>query len=126
MRDMQMVLERFGGWVANNHEDVAWAPIAAGFKGLIPNKIKSRPQCCDDDGLVLNGCMSRLNQSRPDAHDLLLDYYVFGLTFMKLAEKHNCSDGHIGEKLQNAEGCIEGMLMSLDVKLEMDNVVQRC
>lgn len=125
MRDIQMVLERFGGWVANNHEDVAWAPIAAGFKGLIPNKIKSRPQCCDDDGLVISGCMSKLNRNRPDAHDLLLDYYVFGKTFMQLATKHKCSDGHIGKKLQNAEGQIDGMLMALDIKLEMDSEVQR-
>ncbi|HAF1611132.1 TPA: antitermination protein, partial [Salmonella enterica] len=32
---------------------------------------------------------------------------------------------HIGKKLQNAEGVIEGMLMALDVKLEMDRYVQR-
>lgn len=44
MRDIQMVLERWGAWVANNHEDVTWSSIAAGFKGLIPSKVKSRPQ----------------------------------------------------------------------------------
>ncbi|HDL7647849.1 TPA: antitermination protein, partial [Yersinia enterocolitica] len=46
MRDIQMVLERWGAWVANNHEDVDWSPIAAGFKGLIPSKVQSRPACC--------------------------------------------------------------------------------
>ncbi|EPY1017385.1 antiterminator Q family protein, partial [Escherichia coli] len=25
MRDIQMVLERWGAWVANNHEDVTWS-----------------------------------------------------------------------------------------------------
>ncbi|EHW3110039.1 antitermination protein, partial [Escherichia coli] len=25
MRDIQMVLERWGAWVANNHEDVEWS-----------------------------------------------------------------------------------------------------
>lgn len=44
MRDIQMVLERWGAWAANNHEDVTWSSIAAGFKGLIPSKVKSRPQ----------------------------------------------------------------------------------
>uniref|UniRef100_UPI0025B0D27C antiterminator Q family protein n=1 Tax=Shigella flexneri TaxID=623 RepID=UPI0025B0D27C len=44
MRDIQQVLERWGAWVANNHEDVTWSSIAAGFKGLIPSKVKSRPQ----------------------------------------------------------------------------------
>lgn len=52
MRDIQMVLERWGAWAANNHEDVTWSSIAAGFKGLIPSKVKSRPQCCDDDAMI--------------------------------------------------------------------------
>ncbi|HHV0582634.1 TPA: antiterminator Q family protein, partial [Escherichia coli] len=25
MRDVQMVLERWGAWAANNHEDVTWS-----------------------------------------------------------------------------------------------------
>ncbi|MEG2040763.1 MAG: antiterminator Q family protein, partial [Hafnia sp.] len=48
MRDIQMVMERWGAWAANNKEDVCWNSIAAGFSGLIPSKVKSRPQCCDD------------------------------------------------------------------------------
>ncbi|EIM5533253.1 antitermination protein [Salmonella enterica subsp. enterica] len=125
MRDIQQVLERWGAWVANNHEDVTWATVAAGFKGLIPSKVTSRPQCCDDDAMVICGCMARLNKNNTDMHELLMDYYVFGMTFMSLARKHGCSDTHIGKKLQNAEGVIEGMLMALDVKLEMDRYVQR-
>ncbi len=125
MRDIQQVLERWGAWVANNHEDVTWATVAAGFKGLIPSKVTSRPQCCDDDAMVICGCMARLNKNNTDMHELLMDYYVFGMTFMSLARKNGCSDTHIGKKLQNAEGVIEGMLMALDVKLEMDRYVQR-
>ncbi len=120
MRDIQMVLERWGAWVANNHEDVTWSSIAAGFKGLIPSKVKSRPQCCDDDAMVICGCMARLKKSNNDLHDLLVDYYVGRMTFMRLARKHNCSDGYIGKRLQKAEGIIEGMLMVLDICLEMD------
>ncbi|EAC1896704.1 antiterminator Q family protein, partial [Salmonella enterica] len=44
MRDIHKVLELWGAWVANNHEDVVWSHIAAGFKGLIPSKVKFRPQ----------------------------------------------------------------------------------
>ncbi|EFG0072705.1 antitermination protein [Escherichia coli] len=120
MRDIQMVLERWGAWVANNHEDVTWSSIAAGFKGLIPSKVKSRPQCCDDDAMVICGCMARLNRNNSELHELLLDYYVFGMTFMRLARKHGCSDGYIGKKLQKAEGIVDGMLMALNVSLEMD------
>ncbi|HEI6731364.1 antiterminator Q family protein [Yersinia enterocolitica] len=124
MRDIQMVLERWGAWVANNHEDVDWSPIAAGFKGLIPSKVKSRPACCDDDALVICGCMARLNKNNSDLHDLLIDYYVFGMTFMSLARKHGCSDCRIGRLLQKAEGVIQGMLLMLGISLEMDRYVQ--
>lgn len=123
MRDIQMVLERWGAWVANNHEDVTWSSIAAGFKGLIPSKVKSRPQCCDDDAMIISGCMARLNKKNPDLHDLIVDYYVMGMTFMLLARKHGCSDGYIGKRLQKAEGVLEGMLIASDVCLEMDKIV---
>lgn len=119
-RDIQMVLERWGAWVANNHEDVTWSSIAAGFKGLIPSKVKSRPQCSDDDAMIICGCMARLNKNNKDQHNLLVDYYVGGMTFMALARKHGCSDTCIGKRLQKAEGVIDGMLMMLNVSLEMD------
>ncbi len=119
-RDIQMVLERWGAWVANNHEDVTWSSIAAGFKGLIPSKVKSRPQCSDDDAMIICGCMAGLNKNCKDQHDLLVDYYVGGMTFMALARKHGCSDTCIGKRLKKAEGVIDGMLMMLNVSLEMD------
>ncbi|ENN1918745.1 antitermination protein [Escherichia coli] len=120
MRDIQMVLERWGAWVANNHEDVTWSSIAAGFKGLIPSKVRSRPQCCDDDAMIICGCMARLKKNNSDLHDLLVDYYVGGMPFMALARKHGCSDTCIGKRLQKAEGVVDGMLMLLGGKLEMD------
>lgn len=83
MRDIQLVLERWGAWVADNREDVYWPPIAAGFSGLIPSKVKSRTQCCDEDGLIISGIMAGLNSKHPVVHSLLFDYYVFG--------KHLCS-----------------------------------
>ncbi|MBD2816635.1 antitermination protein [Xenorhabdus sp. Flor] len=124
MRDIQLVMERWGAWAADNSDGVYWSSIAAGFKGLIPNKVKSRTQCCDDDAIIISSCMARLNRKNSEAHDLLFDYYVFGKTFMQLAYEHHCSDGHIGKKLQKAEGVIEGMLMMLDTPLEMDKYVQ--
>ncbi|EOA7341707.1 antiterminator Q family protein, partial [Escherichia coli] len=49
-----------------------------------------------------------------------VDYYVGGMTFMALARKHGRSDCWIGRMLQKAEGVVEGMLMVLDLRLEMD------
>ncbi|MDH1086338.1 antiterminator Q family protein [Pantoea brenneri] len=124
MRDIQQVLERWGAWVACNPEKITWYPVAAGFKGLFPDKVTSRPQCCDEDGLIVSKCVAKLQLKNVDLHDLLVDYYILGHTFMSLARKHHCSDGHIGKKLQKAEGVIEGMLVMLDASLEMDRYVQ--
>ncbi|WGL93787.1 antiterminator Q family protein [Arsenophonus nasoniae] len=125
MRDIQQVLERWGAWVADNPNDVAWSHIAAGFKGVIPRKVKSRPQCCEDDAMIISSCVAKLNKNNRDIHDLIFEYYVFGKTFIQLARQYSCSDTHIGKKLQKAEGVIEGMLMMLNIKLEMDKFVQK-
>ncbi|WP_087900363.1 antiterminator Q family protein, partial [Escherichia coli] len=45
--------------------------------------------------------------------------------FMSLARKHRCSDTCIGKRLQKAEGVIDGILMMLDIRLEMDRYVER-
>ena len=123
-RNIQMVMERWGAWAADNREDVYWPSTAAGFSGLIPSKVRSRIQCCDDDGLILSNLMAGLNSKHQAAHDLLFDHYVFGKTFMQLAREHHCSDGHIGKKLSNAEGILDGLLMALEIRLEMDRDVQ--
>ncbi|HHR4016707.1 TPA: antiterminator Q family protein [Salmonella enterica] len=125
MRNIQQVMSLWGAWVADNREDVYWPPVAGGFSGLIPSRIRSRAQCCDDDGIIIANIMAGLRSKHPVAHDLLFDYYVFGKTFIQLAREHGCSDGHIGKKLQNAEGVIDGYLMALEIKLEMDKYVRR-
>lgn len=124
MRDIQEMLKRWGAWAMNNPEKVVWYPVAAGFKGLFPKRGASLPQCCDEDALIISRCVAKLRARNEDLHDLLVDYYILGHTFMSLARKHQCSDGHIGKKLQKAEGMIEGMLVMLNVSLEMDRYVQ--
>lgn len=74
MRDIQMVLERWGAWAADNREDVSWPSIAAGFSGLIPSRVKSRLQCCDDDSIIIANIMAGLRGKHPVVHNLLLDY----------------------------------------------------
>ncbi|HBP8841534.1 TPA: hypothetical protein L6674_004255 [Escherichia coli] len=65
------------------------------------------------------------SQQKEGNQALMLKQYFVNLlmTFMSLAGKHCCSDGYIGKRLQKAEGIIEGMLMALDIRLEMDIVV---
>lgn len=117
MNRIQDTLERWGAWAADNHETVYWPPIAAGFSGLIPSKVRSRAQCTEDEGLAISMMMARLNARNPAAHDLLFDYYVLGRTFMQLAKAHRCSDTHIGKKLVYAEGLLEGFIIALEVSV---------
>ncbi|SQN51663.1 antitermination protein Q from phage origin [Escherichia coli] len=50
MRDIQMVLDRWGAWAASDSSGVDYSPIAAGFKGLLPYTSKTR-QACSDTGI---------------------------------------------------------------------------
>ncbi|MSJ37038.1 antitermination protein [Escherichia coli] len=120
MRDIQMVLERWGAWAANNHEDVEWSSVAAGFKGLIPSKVKSRPQCSDDDGLIISSAMTVLKKKEPYQYELLEMYYVYGVTLRVLGVKLGISLNQVVIRLQKAEGFIDGCLAMLGVSLEID------
>ncbi|ELY5861518.1 antitermination protein Q, partial [Cronobacter sakazakii] len=53
MRDIQRVLELWGGWAASDSSGVDYSPIAAGFKGLLPQTNKTRLSCTDDDALII-------------------------------------------------------------------------
>ena len=120
MRDIQIILERWGAWVANNHEDVEWSSVAAGFKGLIPSKVKSRPQCSDDDGLIISSAMTVLKKKEPYQYELLEMYYVYGVTLRALGVKLGISLNQVVIRLQKAEGFIDGCLAMLGVSLEID------
>ena len=42
MRDIQIILERWGAWAASDSSGVDYSPMA-GFKGLLPYTSKARP-----------------------------------------------------------------------------------
>ncbi|WP_037385780.1 antiterminator Q family protein [Serratia sp. DD3] len=124
MRDIQAVLERWGGWAAGDHSGVDYSPIAAGFKGLLPQSSKSRLSCCDDDGLIIEGCMARLKTLRPDEHELIVQHYVFNIPKRAIARKHKRDEKLIRIMLQMGENFIEGCLAMIDIELEMDPEVE--
>lgn len=80
MRDIQKVLERWGGWAASDSSGVDYSPIAAGFKGLLPQTSKSRLSCTDDDALIIEGCLARLQKRKPYEHSLLVAHYLYGIS----------------------------------------------
>lgn len=121
MRDIKMILERWGGWAASDSSGVDYSPIAAGFKGLLPQTGKSRLSCTDDDALIIEGCLARLQKRKPYEHSLLVAHYLYGISKRKIARVHKKDEKIIRIQIQMAEGFIDGCLSILDVCLEMDS-----
>jgi hypothetical protein len=125
MRDIQKVLERWGAWAASGNDSVDYAPIAAGFKNLLPSTRKARVSCSDDDGLAISGAMTLLKKKDPYLCKLLELHYLQGHPVRTMADKLGISHTQVLKRLQAAEGFIDGCLAALDIELEMDRGVQR-
>lgn len=111
MCDTYEMLELWGAWAASDNSGVDWQPIAAGFKGLLPYGKKSRPQCTDDQGILIDGCVGRLRKHRPEEYELIIAHFVIGISLRAIAKKRKCSDGTIRKKMQIAMGFIEALLV---------------
>lgn len=109
MRDIQTRLELWGAWAASENSGVDWQPIAAGFKGLLPNTRKSRLQCDDDEGIFLDGCIACLKKYQPKEYELIIAHFVVGISLRSIAKKRKCSDGTIRKELQSAMGFVNGV-----------------
>ena len=120
MRNIQMILERWGAWAASDSSGVDYSSIAAGFKGLLPYTRKTRLACSDSDALIIEGCLARLKQKRPEEHSLLVAHYLYGISKRKLAKARKKDEKIIRIEIQMAEGFIEGCLAILNVSLDMD------
>ncbi|EEW2481600.1 TPA: antitermination protein [Escherichia coli] len=115
MRDMYEVLERWGAWATADNSGVDWQPIAAGFKGLLPHGKKSRIQCDDDEGLMIDGCVARLRKYKPEEYELIVAHFVIGVSIRTIAKKRKCSDGTVRKELQAAIGFVEGVFSILNM-----------
>lgn len=119
-RDIQRVLECWAGWAASDNSGVDYPSIAAGFKGLLPQTSKTRLSCTDDDGLIIEGCLTRLKTKRPYEHSLLVAHYLYEIPKRKIARRLKKDEKTIRIELMMAEGFIEGCLAALSVRLDMD------
>lgn len=118
MRDIQLVLERWGVW-SRSRPEMGYSPIAAGFKGLLPQESGGQ-SCTDNDALIIDSCVGRLKQRRPDEHALIEEHYIKGVSKRQLARRYQCDEKLIRIKFSMAEGFVEGCLSMLDVRLESD------
>lgn len=119
-RDIQKVLERWGAWAASGNDNVDYAPIAAGFKNLLPSTRKARVSCSDDDGLLISGAMTLLKKHDPYLCRLLELHYIQRATLRSMEAHLGISRNLVSARLLKAEGFIDGCLSALGVPLEMD------
>ena len=125
MRDIQLVLARYGVWAKDN-SGVDWSPIAAGFKGLLPTESSKVESCCDNDGLIVDAAVGRLAAVRkPEEVTLIMLHYRMGLSKRKIAKMYKVSEGLIRQQLQVAEGFVDGCVAMTGAVLEMDAYTEK-
>jgi hypothetical protein len=125
MRDMQLILSQWGAWASEGNSAVDWAPIAAGFKNLLPSTRKTRAQCCDDDGFAIDAAVLRLKTHNPYSYQLIVLHYIKAATLRVMGMKLGISHNEVSKRLQAAEGFIEGVLAVSGVILELDKIGQK-
>lgn len=125
MRDIQMVLERWGAWAAGGSANIGYPRIAAGLSRLLPASRLGKPSCCDDDGMYINEAMIRLRKHDEYLCSLLEWHYIDNMTLRAMATKLGISHNHVSVRLQAAESFIQGSLCTLEIKLEMDKECRR-
>ncbi|EMM3403269.1 TPA: antitermination protein [Klebsiella pneumoniae] len=126
MRDIQLVLERWGAWASNEGSRVDWSPVGAGFKGLIPQTGKSRPSCGDNDGIIVDTAVGMLGKTgRHDELKLIMLHYMYDVSKSTISRWEKCSEGKIRQKLMIAETFIDACIIMSGATLEMDDWMQR-
>ncbi|MEQ4923653.1 antiterminator Q family protein [Proteus hauseri] len=114
MKDISKMMKQWGTWMINNNKSIQ--EDIKKSQHIIPERIKSRRKSNEDQAQLISEFMTNLLNSNKEDYDLLLNYYVYGKTFIQLAKFQQCSDTYIGKKLKKAEGVIEGMLIMNDIK----------
>ncbi|KAB7895992.1 antitermination protein [Rouxiella sp. S1S-2] len=111
-RDIHTLLELWGAWAASDNSGLDFSNVAAGFRGLLPSTSKTRMQCNDDEGILIDGCVARLKQHRPKEYELVVLHFVYGVSLRAIAKRRKCSDGTVRKDMGMAEGFIEGRILS--------------
>ncbi|MDE1477578.1 antitermination protein Q [Xenorhabdus bovienii] len=126
MRDIQQVLVRWGGWSTTEATRVGWSPVAAGFSGLPPASGDNRLTCSDEDGLIVDLCVARLQvRGQGEELDYIQKYYMYGWSKREIARRLHVSESLVRQKMQVAESFIAGALEILDIQLDMDLMVKK-
>ncbi|MGF2651802.1 antiterminator Q family protein [Serratia marcescens] len=125
-RNMQLVLEKWGGWAFSeeNCSVVDWQAISAGFKSLLSPQTGGKT-CSDDDGIMIDSCIARLRQLRREDEMLILALrYIAGYSQRDIATTVELPRAAVERHLQAASNFVEGCLAIIGTSLDMDPEVR--
>lgn len=127
MRDIQLVLERWGAWAACEGSQVGWSPTSPMFRSLLPQGAKSaRLSCCDNDGTIIDSAVGMLKKTgRNDELELVMLHYMFDVSKSTIARWNKCSEGKVRQQLMIAETFIDACIIMTGAQLEIDNWTQK-
>lgn len=122
-RNMQEVLERWGRWAASEEycSLVDW-PAMSVTPGRKPET--GKPGCSDEDGLAIDTCVAHMSTVR-DVDDILIlgQRFIGGHTTRQIAEVMDIPRFNVTRSLRSSEEFLEGCLVAMAVRLDMDPVV---
>ncbi len=126
MRDIQLVLDRWGSWANAEGDSVGWPFIGAGFKGLLPPTGKSFDLCTDGDGLIVDAAVGMLKKvKREEEYDLIMAHYRYKVSKSAIARKLKWSEGQVRNKLMIAETFVDACIAMTGARLELDEWLQK-
>lgn len=122
MRDIQLVLERWGAWAACEGSQVGWSPTSPMFRSLLPQEGKSsRQSCSDNDGIIIDSAVGMLKKTdRHDELELVMLHYMYDVSKSTIARWRKCSEGKVRQQLMIAETFIDACIIMTGSRLEMD------
>lgn len=122
-RNMQEVLERWGRWAASEEycSLVDW-PAMSVTPGRKPEA--GKPGCSDEDGLAIDTCVAHMSMVR-DVEDILIlgQRFIGGHSLRQIAEVMDMPRFNVTRSLRSSEEFLEGCLVAMAVRLDMDPVV---
>ncbi|MEA1186390.1 antiterminator Q family protein, partial [Escherichia coli] len=104
------ILDDWGAWVVAGNSSIDWQEIADKYKNVVPHGKKSRRQCSNDEGRVIDISILRLERYKQQEYELIVAHFVIGLSLRAIAKQQGCSDGTIRKRLQKALGFLTGYI----------------
>lgn len=123
---MHEVLSRWGQ--RTKHEEYAtsvdWRKINA-VCPLAQRNANKLPSCSDNDGVIIDSCIGRLNTLNRHDEVLMLGLrFIGGCSLRRIAKVMEKSLLEIRTALNSSEAFLEGCLSMLEVPLDMDDEVR--